>query len=210
MWPQGKGRIVMATRGFFLASFSEDKTKDFLLKIRIKGLTSKQAELEYPLGVELEVLQDDFGIFEHHKKMFFAGTPHGGLMVHRVETRDYDSPGAPSSGIWGGWGEDGFTMPLVFFAKRPGTGIGMGDKSPDILFFEGQEKSPLGHKDSLHFQRKVEPSKKKPGEELDEIDKGFIEDTWFAKGIGLVHLVQKIDNEISMEWILLTFLTDEK
>jgi len=205
VWPQGGSAIRMATRGLFLASFNKEEKKEFSLKIRVKGLASKQGKIEYPIGVELEIEQDEFGIFEYHKQVFFAATPHGGFTAHRVETRGYDSPGAPSNS-WGGWGaDDGYTMPLVFFAEKPGTRISIGDKSPDSLLFIGIEKSPLGHSDSLHFQRKVEPSEKKPGNDLGDLEKGFTEDTWFARGKGLVYLVQKIDGEISMIWTLTGF-----
>lgn len=207
-WPQRKGdsSIVMATRGLFLASFDKDEKKEFLLKIRIKGSAPKQGKMEYPIGVELEIEQDEFGIFEYHKQVFFAATPHGGFMAHRVETRDYDSPGAPQTNVWGGWGaEDGYTMPIVFFAREPGIGISMGDKSPDTLYFLGADKSPSGHSDALHFQRRVEPHEKKPGEDLNDLDKGFTEDIWYARGKGLVYLLQKVDDQVSMTWVLMNF-----
>ena len=161
VWPQGGSAIRMATRGFFIASFNKDEKKEFLLKMRVKGLAPKQGRIEYPIGVELEIEQDEFGIFEYHKQVFFAATPHGGFTAHRVETWDYDSPGAPSSS-WGGWGaDDGYTMPLVFFAEKPGTKISIGDKSPDSLLFIGMDTSPLGNSNCLHFQRKVASADKK-------------------------------------------------
>jgi len=205
VWPQGGSAIRMATRGFFTASFNKDEKKEFFLKMRVKGLASKQGKIEYPIGVELEIEQDEFGIFEYHKQVFFAATPHGGFTAHRVETRDYDSPGAPSSS-WGGWGaDDGYTMPLVFFAEKPGTKISIGDKSPDSLLFIGMDTSPLGNSNCLHFQRKVASADKKAGEDLSDLGKEFTEDTWFARGKGLVYLVQKVEGKVSMTWSLTDF-----
>lgn len=58
--------------------------------------------------------------------------------------------------------------------------------------------------DSLHFVRTVEPR--------DQITaymhNGFIEDTWFAKGFGLVRLEQRINGKISMTWTLKEFLSN--
>jgi len=34
------------------------------------------------------------------------------------------------------------------------------------------------------------------------LNKDFTEDTWFAKGIGLVRLEQKVEGKSSMTWIL--------
>ena len=194
----------MATRGFFMGSFGEEK--EFFLKMRIKGLAPKQGRMEYPIGVELEILEDGFGIFEDHKQVFFAATSRGGLMAHRVVTRGYNSPGAPSGGQWGRWGaEDGYSRPLVFFAEEPGTQISIGDNSPDSLLFTGISNSPSGHRNCLHFLRVVKKDKKEVGEDLSELEKRFTEDVWYAKGKGLVYLIQKVGGKVSMTWTLKNF-----
>lgn len=214
-WPQGNTGIVMASRGFYPGSFGEDK-QEFILKMRVKGRALKQGKMQYPIGVELEILEDEFGVFENHKQVFFAATDSGGFIAHWVKTRDYSSPGAPRTNAWGGWGaEDGYTMPVIFFAARPGTQISMGEGSPDSLTFVGPDDS-LKPNGRLQFLRVVKPAKKeerhegvtekKFGKGLTDLEKGFEEHMWFTKGKGLVLLKQTIDGETSMKWLLIDFL----
>lgn len=90
-------------------------------------------------------------------------------------------------------------MRLLLFGAEPGTGIGLAD-SPDVLYFEGItecEAIPC-----LHFQRVVTLSDDEEGENESSIGKDFTEDTWFAKGVGLIRLEQRVEGIISMTWTL--------
>lgn len=205
MWPRGKSGVTMATRGFFMGSLTGEK-REFTLKIRVKGLASKQGVLKYPIGVELEIEEDELGVFDNCKQVFLAAASSGGFMAHMVIIKDRNSLGAPSSGSWGGWGEeDGYSMPIIFFIRDPGTQISMGENSSDSILFTGVSKLPVGNLKGLHFQRVVGATEKKPGEELSGLDQGFTEDTWFVRGKGLSYLVQRVNSKVSMTWTLVDF-----
>jgi len=200
-WPLGNGRsITYSTRGRFRALLEDEARKTFVLEVRVKGSTTKQGPLEYPAGVELEIEKDELGIFEDAQQVFWAVAGSGRFMAHEVVTYSPDTPGAPT-GAWGSWGQkEGYSMRLVFFAEKPGIEIGMGKEPRDTLLFTGvdtqvpqYEGIPL-----LHFLRTVQPAQKEEGETMSYLDKGFTEDTWFAKEKGLVRLEQKVDGKTSI------------
>lgn len=210
--------MIMAERKRFYAAMKTEK-KDFSLVIKVKGEAKQQGELKYPLGVELDVVEDEFGIFEGYKQVFWAITPSGGVMAHEVITHSVDSSGAPRGDPWGGWGgKDGYSMRISFFARKPGTAISMGkrkdsEEASDRLLFTGIEKVP--EEDGavgLHFVRTVaaqeEEKTKVPGfpdEKSGNIGKGFTEDSWFVKDRGLVRREQKVGGKTSMTWKLVSF-----
>lgn len=203
VWPVGEEDAwVYSTRGrFFLA---DGLQKTFMLEMKVKGVAAKQGLLEYPIGVELEIEKDELGIFEGAKKVFWAVIP-SQFMAHEVVTYPSDMLGAPTS-TWGAWGqEDGFSVRLVFFAEKPGVAISMGEEPKDKLLFVGVETHlPRYEGESLlYFLRTVEPAESEEGEAPSYLDNEFTEDTWFAKGKGLVRLEQRVNGETSMVWTLI-------
>ncbi len=203
-WPLGEGRLVQSTTGRFMPLLEDGPPKSFLLKIRVKGPAAQQGPLEYPTGVELKIEEDELGIFEYHEEVFWAITNSQGFMAQQVVTFAPDTLGAPT-GTWGSWGQEkGYSIRLLLFGEEPGIGIGF-ENSPDILYFNGIETDVPDYREipCLHFQRVV--NLKKLGDEDETgytLNKDFTEDTWFAKGIGLVRLEQKVEGKSSMTWIL--------
>ena len=200
--PGGTG-VLSAQRRRFTGVFEEHEGNQFTLKMRVKGPAPKQGGLEYPLGVELEILKDDLGIFYGAKQVFFAVANYDRFMAHLVVTHDANGPGAPSgSGPWSSWGsEDGYSMRLIFFGSAPGTRISMGSKPKDMLLFAGVEGTIEGGVDVLRFMRTVLPS----DDPIDELlGEGFSEETWFEKDRGLVRLVQT-RGSVTMTWNLTDF-----
>jgi hypothetical protein len=206
-WPLGETRVAYATRGRFMPLLDDRPKKDFILAISVKSLASKQGPLEYPSGVELEIEQDELGIFESAKQVFWAISP-GRFMAHEVITYSPDTPGAPIGGLWGGWGqEDGYSMRLVFFADKPGIQIGLGREPVDTLLFDGIDTQVPSYEGTpcLHFVRQVEPSKPNDEERLMDSRKiAFTEHIWFARNKGLVRLEQRREG-IAMVWKLVQF-----
>ena len=133
-------------------------------------------------------------------------------MCHEVVTYPPDSPGSPSSGAWGT--EDGYTMKMFFFDRKPGIQISMGismeemsmgGDPKDLLLFNGIEPVPGLNVSGLYFTRTVKPTEKGQkgiGEKSDTgiLDRGFEEHTYFVKRRGLVRLEQKIGGKTSMLW----------
>ncbi len=78
-------------------------------------------------------------------------------------------------------------------------------KSPtDKLLFEGPDVNVESYAGQalLHYIRRVEGANGEQSES--ELDRAFAEEMWYAKGKGLVHLVQKIRGKTSMTWTLIT------
>jgi len=188
--------------------------------LKIKGDAKKQGGLEYPIGTELLVEKDELQVFFEAKQIFLATTPHGGFMTHRVVTYSSDTPGSPNYGYGT---EDGYSMGIVFFLRKPGIRISMGrsekKESVDSLLFVDIEPIPGTRTPGFHFLRRVLPSEKEGKTEKESADKedgdagnlgkGFTEDTWFDWGKGLVYLQQKVDGKVSMTWKLVDFSTPE-
>lgn len=191
-WPMGNGmEQVTAVRGYFMGKFREDdstKTK-FRLRYRIIGNAKQQGIFQYEDARKLEVLEDEFGIFDDVEELFWLISPGMEYQITEVRTYNPNTPGAPRS-AWGGWNqESGCAYHLIFFGSPPGISISL-NKSPESLAFWGVQDG------MLYFRRTIE------GDGESKLNQTFIEDMWFAKGKGLVKLVQKIDGRISMTWQL--------
>ncbi|HKH43958.1 MAG TPA: hypothetical protein VKM72_04765 [Thermoanaerobaculia bacterium] len=209
-WPmgsEGKGPAAMvATRGLLYSPLARES---YGLEIGVKRPTARQGPLQYPEGVELSIRHDDLGIFQKCKQAFWAISESGRYAVSLVLMFDPSSPGAPGGGGggFGNWGrEDGYSVRPFFFLDNPGIAISLND-APESLLFAGIDRNLPGYEcvETLHLIRKVKPAEKEPGEERNHLDEGFREDMWFARGQGLVRLVQSIKGETSMTMNLVSF-----
>lgn len=203
-WPLGDKWIVYATRRRFPPVVKGEGEKTFHLVIRSKATATKQGPLEYPIGIELDVVEDELGVYEDAKQVFWAISTSGRFMAHLVTTYDPRSaPGGSRGGAWGRWGqEEGYSMRLIFFGDQPGTQIGMGNEPADKLLFEGIDTNAEGYAGQplLRFIRSVEGSRDDQSDRI--LDRAFTEEMWYAKGKGLVRLVQKVEGKTSMTWTL--------
>jgi len=203
-WPQPSGGTLhYAQRGFFYQAMVDDHPDSFLLKIKVDSVAEEQGPLSYPTGVKLAILQDDLGIFEYVSQLYWAvSDPRSEVtIIQQVCMYPPDTPGAPG-GPWGSLGiEDGYSVRIILFGEEPGIGVSFED-SPDMLYFVGIDKDVPGYSDTicLHFKREVKLSEDDGSGAV--LDKDFTEDTWFAKGIGLVLLEQKVMGQNSMTWRL--------
>jgi len=215
-WPRGDGEIGMITRGRYVKAMLDGDESDatarkklrdkrFILKLRVKGLAEKQGGLKYPVGVELTVEKDELGVYEEADKVFWAATRSGGFTCYEVVTYPPNSIGSLSNDPWGGWrGEDGYSMSVFFFGRKPGTAISLGSKNEDALLFQGEDFLPGTRASSLHFIREVDPAgdggEKQVPTNSAVLDKGFKEDRYFVKDRGLVYLRQTVEGKTSMTW----------
>ena len=98
-------------------------------------------------------------------------------------------------------------MQIMLFADSPKTQAGIGQDPIDTLLFEGVESCQGAA--CLHFVRTVKGGKMDPRvpdtPESRYLNNGFTEDTWFAKGRGLISLEQKVNGKTSMTWRLKEF-----
>lgn len=207
-WPQDKGVVNSYIRGRIFPVNQGEGKKRFTLIIRSRASAANIGTIEHLNGVELEVVQDELGIFEDAKQVFWAISTEDRFVACLVVTYDPMSHGAPKGDAWGRLGQgDGSSMRLLFFGERPGIQLGIGEKPTDKLLFVGPDTNVEGYAGQalLHFTRSVEGTK---GDQYDqyrhEIDRAFTEEMWYAKGKGLVRLVQKVGGNISMTWALST------
>lgn len=197
-WPIAEGAQVMESRGILYRG-SESNTPLKLI-LSVKARAPKQGPLEYPEGYEIVVERDDLGIYEYVEHIYWAISRSGRYSVNEIVMFSPNSPGAPSGGLWGSYGQEmGCWMRVKFFGDKPGTGIGLSEEN-DSLVFLGPER--VGDIMCLHFERRVEGSEVDHGEKASYLDSGFSEDMWYAKGIGLVKLVQKVNGKTTMTWTL--------
>jgi hypothetical protein len=153
--------------------------------------------LEYRDGVELRVLKDDLFLYENVARVFWAIGDDEESIVHEVVTYSPFGRGAPSGFIGSG---EGFSLRLAFFLNRPGISIGIGKEPVEKLAFLGVDSSLR-----LHFLRHAEAKEPDPGETADAIDSAYQEDMYYEPNRGLVELVQRVDGELSMQWVLADF-----
>jgi hypothetical protein len=202
-WPMGNGQVRVQTRGRFGAVVRDRSRRQFELKIAIARPSEVQGPLKYPGGVELTVENDDLGVYEGHRQVFWAVASHHRFEVLEVVAYSPDHPSAPRMGSWGSWGEsDGNSVRFLFFGERPGIAISLGEDSPDRLAFEGFDSTKTSQWGGsvLHFVRQV-----KAAEEPGELSKAFEEHTWYAYGRGLVELKQFVSGRETMHWVLQSF-----
>lgn len=211
-WPQGDKMVVISYRGFLLTNVNWEGKKRFNLIIRSKNPAAKHVLLKNAKGVELEVIQDELGVFEYAKQVFWAISTGRGFMVLLVVTYDpLSTPFAPTEFLWDGLGQgDGYSKRLLFFSGRPGTGMGYGKDLTDKLIFDGPDANVEGYAGQtlLRFIRSVGKVKKKGEQSESVLDRAFTEEMWYAKGKGLVRLVQKVGGKVSMTWTLSKVSTD--
>lgn len=206
-WPLGEKYMTYETNGILYAD--ESKRDSLRLIFKIESEAPKQGPLEYPIGVELEIIRDDLRIFCDNRynsrirltRVYWAAANYNRFMVNQVILKNKMSPDAPQMGGWGGWpGGDGEIISLKFFGSHDPMSIGLsGD--PEKLYYLGAVN--IGSRKALQFRKVVE--QRGSGDSSDDakfLYKEFTEDMWYIKGVGLVYLEQKVEGERTMTWVL--------
>ena len=190
--------IGYATRKIIYTSLNASGDT-FSLRYKVKGRATEQGIFQYSTGVEIEIEEDTLGIYEDAEQVFWATLNSDGPMVNEIVTYPPDTSMSIST-------ENSTTLRVIFFTSGPGIQIGIGTSEVDqILFADIISEIPgLGtsYCPCLHFVRTVKAAETDPGSEAQMLDKEFSEDTWFAKGKGLVRLVQTVEGTQSMVWTL--------
>jgi len=199
-WPIGDRHISYAMTGYY----PEAVKGTYRLVVRVKSKTDRQGPLEYRLGVELEVLEDELGVFRDAKQMFYAISTARLYMANLVVT--YDARDGPPIGSWrGGSSHEGYSVRLIFFGAKPGTLIGVGQNPSDLLLFK-QLDTGVGARHgapAMHFVRTVAKNSDDDAN-VGDSNELFTEHMWYAKGKGLVLLKQSINGRTSMTWSLVS------
>lgn len=195
LWPTGPEMgVLQSSRGRFIGAMN-NPGGEFTFSLRVKAIAPQQGSLQYPQGVELEILEDTLGIHTDVLQMFWAATSAADYMV--MEVLVYSQFGSRGTGFAMG---DGQALRIIGFADLPNVGIGLGE-SQDTTVYLGIDTTVLGYEgqELLHYQRSVSAG---PGVDGSPLDKAFTEDMWYAKNTGLVRLEQKVEGKPSMTWTL--------
>jgi len=233
-WPKGEKEVCMVTTGRFAPLLEKNHFPVFNLELAVERTTSNQGpKLKYRRGVELKIMQDDLGIFENHEEVFWAISESGIFRVEEVVTYSPSTYHLSPLDVWD-TDKKGYSRRIFFFIDEPFTMLSMGIKDPDdsgeiVVFFGPDNKCPsFKNEPCLQILRCVYPEKKNMEEilemhkkqhpetpqeikkDLDLLAKSFAERMWFAKGKGLVKLVQSVDDKISMEWTLKEFFSPQE
>lgn len=202
-WSKGGHGVTHAIRGY-VSFYAPPKNEIYQLKIRVKGPAASQGPFAYPAGVELEIVKDELSIFQNHERVFWAISESGRFLVLEVvEFAPGSLPGAPSSSE----ADKGHSSKLFMFSDKPMIEIGEGkDPAETLTFLDVTDQAPQNAGvPCVHYVRKVKPAERKAGSDPSNLDQGFSEDMWFAKGKGLVRLEQRIGKKTSMVWQLVSF-----
>ena len=199
-WPMPDKTITTSSRITIISIFNKENN---FLKLKVERQAATQGPLSWPIGVKLAVLQDDSGLFEDQKEMFWAIKESEGFATAQVSTYSPDEfmPDTPNSDIPRG---EGTAARILFFRPNNfGHSKYFGDSVEETGFL-GTDKDVPGYigVPCMHFQRQVNVSKVagKHGRTPSAQERDFIEDMWFAKGIGLVRLEQRVKDKYSGSW----------
>jgi len=203
--PNGNNIDVYHSQGMLTRP---DNLNNYYLKIKVKSIEKHPSYFfQYSKGyqdlfntftdfAELEIIQDDVDIFEHKfaqsKKVYWGriyddNNPDS-LVVNQIVFFSNKFSQSPNSG-------DSFSIRTIFTTNEPAQNA---SGAEDTLSLVGVDNNLSGYDGlpCIHFLRTVKPS------DNTELGKSFTEDTWYAPGIGLVRLEQKVEGKISMTWDL--------
>ena len=207
-----------------LGLYAEDRWDDgFRLIIEVKDETAtEQFPLQYPQAIELEVVEDDLGIFNEHlvypdddgvvrghgtyadyTHIYWAITSSGGYGGYQVTQVVTDRPD-PLALPFASEAEresmaDGYSKRLIMVEESPGTTMSLNGDDDQLAFVDRTADN------QLHYQRVVAAREDAEDDDPFEGNKGFTEDTWFKKGVGLQRLEQRVEGELRMIWELTKF-----
>ena len=204
--PRDDGQTKVQASRVRYESLGHTERKTFVLAIRVLGPATEQGPLKHPNGVALEIVEDELGIFEYAKQVFWTiGSPDD-FIVNEVVIYQWDTPGMRFDLQDVNGFEDAFSPRVLLFDAEPGAQRAPSDSPKDVLTFIGFEDQVPQYEGNpcpcLHFLRNAEGVRSLDTRPPLCLSHGFTEDTWFAKGRGLVRLEQKVDGATSMVWTL--------
>jgi hypothetical protein len=186
--PIGGGKAYME---HLTCQNTDTKKKNIKLVLKLTNQATFMPRMD-KLGSFVYILQDDIGIFgdNNHGKIYWSIDDKEYLKIY--ETIIFDKYYYPNSEILA---SDPYAERIVFFIGEPNLGMTADQKSGESLVYLGVDNLPGTSKHAMHFLRIV------GGNNKAEIP-DFREDLWFIKGKGLVKLIHKEKNIITMKWTL--------
>ncbi len=202
IWITGKEEYYHFSDRVFFNPISG--VKNYHLRIKVKG---PEQETQRPGTIELEILRDDLGLFRHANQIFWgkqlnpSGWGGNNIMEMGIEYSadslmkfypEYSQQLKDASSV--------HSSRVIFFGGRNMAKMdkSIGESKIETISCLGLDSNVPGYKGipCLHFFREVYPPVDSP-----EI-KTITEDSWFAKGKGLIRFEQKVGGKPSMTWTI--------
>lgn len=168
----------------------------YVLKIRVKGLFRGG---QRPNSVELDVLQDDIGLFRDTTGVYWGmmDNPTGTGLQAMEQAASYSKESI--AGVYHYSELDQATLIHSYRMIFIWAGSRIESQDGESVSYLGIDNNVPGYSGTpcYHFLREVPAIKSSvPG------FYAFTEHTWYAKGKGMVRLEQKVDGQTSMVWTL--------
>jgi hypothetical protein len=202
-WQVGSGLNLESARGRFKGRTQNPGQHAFDLKLRLEGPAPVAGPLGLSTVVKIAVEEDSLGVFEGASAVFFATDRQ---FARQESMRIVEYPASESLAFMGKALTPnlfGHSLALVFFQGEPGTTTGLDDsKGIDVLQYCGEDTPPSSRDGQRcqHFLRNVTAGSSAGA--TSELNVPFSEDTWFARGVGLVRLEQRVNGAQTMTWTL--------
>jgi hypothetical protein len=188
---------IYSVRGYFPNSIDR-KQKKYRLKIAVANIAQESVQGGYVQVVYLNVLEDELGMFDYATNIawVFSDVNASRFSVQEIAECNPNAFSAPEGIRSRMYGQ---SKKLLFFGDIPGTYVPSqeyGGRNSEILTCVNLENhSPDRDIKSLHFRRII-PYDKSMGKEKYAYE--FFEDSWYAKGLGLVYFSQTIGDSVSL------------
>lgn len=194
-----EGIKTMESRGSLVSA--KRAKKQYELAMRIKSVVKLPQQYQYPIGLLIEIENDELDLYEYHSRVFWAIKKSPMFIVLEIVSFLPNSPGGPIRYM-------GFSDRVSYFYHTIGVGLSMGPQKNIYFENKGLDSNVpqfVGTK-CMHFIKRVMKDDRMNELNVSHTNKEFTEETWFAKGKGLVRLVQKVDGKVSMIWTLADFI----
>lgn len=212
VFPMSNGKAMLFTEKNYFSGLKNQKGKrdGYLLTMKVIGRPARQGPFQYVHAVEVEIIRDDLGVYEGAKQVFWLipPGPFEGMAIATAQTDLSEVVTYPPLAIPGEKGvEDGFSIRYLLLHCFPGTcdqQYTLGGSSDEKFQSLWPTKKFPGYEDQwvFHYQRSIQRSNDEAKVTLKD---GFVEDTWYAPGVGLILLEQRINDIVSMTWNLISY-----
>ncbi len=157
-------------------------TDPYVLELRVGKQVNEPANYGGMVGYKIDVVQDDLGIYNGVKEIYWATKEESPKYIAEICVFDAEEYGPPDVIVEG----DGKSIRPIYFIGKTRSSLWLGEVENEHLDYVGL----LGS--SRFFKRQVDA--------LDETQPEIIEKTTYKRGVGLVELEQLVDDKVTMSW----------
>lgn len=179
-WHTAAGTISRVLRREIAGPKSTDP---YVLELRVGKQVNEPANYARMTGYTVEVVQDDLGIYNDVKEVYWAmKDEESPSYIAEICVFDAEEQG-PANVIVEG---DGKSIRPIYLVGKTRSSLWLGEVDNEYISYVGMMR------DSRFLERQVDaPSDDKPA---------FVEKMTFRRGVGLTELEQLVDDRVTMSW----------